>query len=162
MVKKQQVGPTMGSKSKSALVNKLDKATTRAVEIVVKKAYPLKLSNKFTLVGKTFIEKNNLGLYNVLNQDKQYVIKDISMFDIAVIIAQKYNIGEQSTVKRIIDLEEKYTKYYIDMLHYLNCLKSARKKDDFERMFILEDKFQTAEMLAKDIKNNILNFKRIK
>ena len=47
------------------------------------------------------------------------------------------------------------------MIHYLNCLKGARKRRDIERMAILEDKFQIAEILAKHARNGIAVFKLI-
>lgn len=59
-------------------------------------------------------------------------------------------------------LEEKFSKHHTDMLHYLNCLKGAKKNRDLERMAILEDKFQVSEMLAKQARDSILNFKRLK
>jgi hypothetical protein len=41
-------------------------------------------------------------------------------------------------------------------------MKTAKKRKDTERMAILEDKFQSAEMRAKDMRDKISNFKRVK
>jgi hypothetical protein len=144
------------------LIDKLDRATERAASMAISRGYPMRMSKKSTLVGNTFVEKNNNGLYDVIlpNRDKLY--ENISVFDVAVIIAQRYNSGDTSTIKKVLSLEDRYAKYHNDMLHYLNCLKGAKKKHDIERMAILEDKFQVAETLAKDVRDSISNFKRIK
>jgi hypothetical protein len=120
------------------------------------------MSKKSTLIGNTFIEKNSNGFYDVILPNKTVLYKDISIFDIAVIVAQRYNSGESSIIKKVLSQEEIYLKHHNDMLHYLNCLKSAKKRHDIERMAILEDKFQVAEMLARNARNGISIFKRVK
>jgi hypothetical protein len=148
--------------SRSVLIDKLDKATTRGARLAFTKGYPMKMSNSITLVGNTLVEKNSSGLYNVVTTDKEIIYENISIFDIAVIIAQRYNSGESSIIKKVLSLEEKFSKYHTDMIHYLNCLKGAKQKHDIERMAILEDKFQVAETYAKGTKDSIFNFKRVK
>ena len=148
--------------SRLDLINKLDKATERAASLAISRGNPIRMSKKSTLVGNTFVEKNTNGFYDVVLPNKDRLYENISVFDIAVIIAQRHNSGEMSTIKRILSLEGRYAKYHNDMLHYLNCLKGAKKKHDIERMAILEDKFQIAEALAKSARDSISNFKRIK
>ena len=94
--------------------------------------------------------------------DNTVVYSNIVIFDVAIIIAQRYNLGETSVISNVSKLEERYVKYRNDMMHYLNCLKIAKGRRDLERMAILEDKFQVAEASAKIIRNNIAIFKRIK
>ena len=143
------------------LLNKLDMATDRCAQLAINKGYPIRISKKSTLIGNIFIEHNENGFYNILS-NKTIIYENISIFDIAVIIAQRYNTGEMGAIKKVLDLEERFTKYHMDMIHYLNCLKGARKKHDIERMAILEDKFQIAEVSAKSIRDGISIFKRIK
>lgn len=148
--------------SRVDLLDKLDRATTRAASFAITRGFPIPMSKKSTLIGNTFIEKNSKGLYNVVSSSKSIIYEDISIFDIAVIIAQRYNSGETSTINKVLALEERFAKYHTDMIHYLDCLKSAKKRHDIERMAILEDKFQVAEILAKKARDNISIFKRIK
>ena len=70
-------------------------------------------------------------------------------------------MGEISTVERLLRLEERFSKYHNDMINYLYCMKTA-KKNDFQRIAILEDKFRMAELLAKSAKEKIIIFKRLK
>lgn len=147
---------------KSEIVNRLDKATDVAISMTVTRGYPIRISKKATLLGNTSIEKNNNGLYDILLPDRTILYGDISVFDVAVIIAQRYNSGEYSVIKKVLSLEERFSKYHTDMIHYLYCLKGAKKRHDLERMAILEDKFQMAEISAKNIRNSISIFKRLK
>jgi len=144
------------------LLNKLDRATTRAASFAISRGFPITMSKRSTLVGHTFIEKNPVGLYNIISSNRSIIYKDISVFDIAVIIAQRYNSGESETIQTVLKLEERFSKYHTDMIHYLDCLKGAKKRHDIERMAILEDKFQVAEISAKKARNDISVFKRIK
>ena len=143
------------------LLDKLDRATDRGARLAISKGYPMRMSKKTTLIGNIFIEKNATGLYNIVS-NKKAIYENISIFDIAVIIAQRYNSGESGVIKKVLVLEEHFTKHHTDMIHYLNCLKGAQKKHDIERMAILEDKFQVAEILAKKARDSISSFKRIK
>lgn len=144
------------------LIDKLDRATDRAASIAIKKGIPLQLSKNSTMIGSLVIEKNKKGFYNIVSLNKELLFEDISAFDIAVIIAQRQLAGETGIIRKVLQLEEKYSKYHLDMLHYLHCIKGAKKRRDFERMLILEDKFQSTEMLAKVIKDSITIYKRIK
>jgi len=148
--------------SRIALLDKLDRATSRAASFAINRGFPIPMSKKTTLIGNTFVEKNTNGLYNIVSPDKTILYEDISIFDIAVIVAQRYNSGEPAAIKKVLALEERFAKYHTDMIHYLDCLKGAKKRHDIERMAILEDKFQVAEILAKKARDSISIFKRIK
>jgi hypothetical protein len=148
--------------NRSALIDKLDKATDRGVSVALVRGIPLTVSKKTTMIGTTLIRKNESGYYDVLSLDGKGLYKDISVFDVAVIIAQRHNNGEYGTIKKVLFLEEKYSKHHSDMLNYLHCLKGAKKKNDIERMAILEDKFQISEIYAKEMRNHISLFKRTK
>ena len=145
-----------------ALIKKLDKATDKAVSVALSKGIPLPIANKSSLIGNIVVEKNRSGMYNVKTLTGLILFENLIVFDVAVIIAQRYNSGEMSVIKKILELEEKYAKYHNDMINYISCLKIAKKKNDFERMAILEDKFQISEIRAKNIRDKISNFKRIK
>lgn len=148
--------------NRTVLLDKLDKATDKAVSFAISCGDPIRMSRKSTLIGNTFVEKNKDELYDVILPNRVVLFKDISVFDVAVIVAQRYNAGETSSIKKILAQEEVFVKHHNDMLHYLNCLKSAKKRHDLERMAILEDKFQVAELLARNARNSISLFKRVK
>lgn len=146
----------------AGLLEQLDKATHRAATFAIRRGFPVPLSKNSSLVGNAFVEKNSKGLYDVLGIDKSIIYEDISVFDVAVIIAQRYCSGELSSIKQILYLEHKFAKHHTDMLHYLHCMKAAKKNNDTERLAILEDKFQTAEAMAKDTRDRLSTFKRTK
>lgn len=147
---------------KPALLEQLDEATDKAAAYAIQRGMPMKLSSKSVMIGNTFVEKNVRGAYDVLGYNKTVLFEDISVFDVAVIVAQRYNANESGVIKQVLTLEEKFSKYHSDMIHYLHCMKSAKKKQDSERMAILEDKFQVAEQLAKNTRDRISVFKRVK
>jgi len=144
------------------LLDKLDRVADKAASYAITRGYPISVSKNSTLVGNVSVEKNSKDLYNVMTLDKHILYEDISVFDVAVIIAQRYNAGETHIVKQVLALEERFSKYHTDMIHYLHCLKGAAKRHDTERMAILEDKFQVSEILAKNTRDRITNFKRVK
>ncbi len=143
------------------LLAKLDRATDRAATFALQRGMPIPVSKKSVLIGNVFIEKNKAG-YNVVSMGHKRLYENISVFDVAVIVAQRYNLGETAAIKQVLALEDRFSKYHTDMVHYLHCMKSAKKKNDNERFAILEDKFQVAELLAKSIRDRITSFKRVK
>ena len=145
--------------NKADMLKKLSNVVEMTALSAIKKSIPLKFSDKSILVGSLIINKNENNCYDVLNSDKNILFKDIISADIAVIIAQKYNSRNFSTIDKILDLEKNYAKYHLDMLHYLNCMKISKKKKNYERLSILEDKFRIAENRAKRYKNGIVIFK---
>jgi hypothetical protein len=147
---------------KPELLEQLEQATDKAAVFAVQRGLPLQLSSKSVMIGNTFVEKNSKGGYDVLGFNKAVLFEDISVFDVAVIVAQRYNANENSVIRQVLSLEEKFSKHHSDMVHYLHCMKSAKKKQDSERMAILEDKFQVAEQLAKNARDRISVFKRVK
>jgi hypothetical protein len=148
--------------NKVELIKSLDQATDRAVTYVIQSSYPIPLSKNSMLVGNLFVQKNSNGFYDVYSFNKTPIFENIVNFEIAIILAQQHSMGEKSIVRKILYLEEKYSKYHNDMIHYLNCMKTAKRKNDDERLLILEDKFQTTELLARSIKEKISSYKRTK
>lgn len=144
------------------LLEKLDKVTDRAANFAISHGYPIPMSKKSTLIGNVFVEKNAKGFYDVLKFDRSLLYGDISVFDVAIIVAQRYNASEFSAIRKVLHLEERFSKHHTDMIHYLHCMKGAKKNHDNERMAILEDKFQVSESLAKITRDKISVFKRIK
>ena len=146
---------------KANLLEKLDRATDRGAHLAINKSMPIQISKKITMIGNTIIEKSENGLFNIIS-NKNVIYRNISIFDIAVIIAQRYNSGESATINKVLALEERFSKHHNDMIHYLECLKGAKKRHDTHRMAILEDKFQVAESLARSIRDDISIFKKVK
>lgn len=144
------------------LLEKLDKATDKAASFAIQRGMPIQMSKKSVMIGDALIEKNERGTYDVLSFDKSMLYENISVFDVAVIVAQRHNHRETGVIKQVLTLEERFSKYHNDMIHYLHCMKSAKKKQDVDRMAILEDKFQLAEQKAKDTRDSISVFKRVK
>jgi hypothetical protein len=141
------------------LINTLDKATDGATILVLQRGLPLIVSKKSALIGNLLIEKNQDGFYDIYLPERIPLYENISGFDVAVIIAQRYSSGEHTIIREVLSLEEKFVKFHTDMIHYLSCMKSTK---DSIRLAILEDKFQVAELHAKDIKDKITSFKRLK
>ena len=148
--------------NRSFVINQLSVATDKAAEIMVKTGNFNTDSAKFISIGDTLIIKNNKGFYDIFTKNLSILFKDIITFDIATVIAQRYSSKEFSVIKKVKYLEEKYSKYHTDMIHYLHCLKSAKRKKDRERMSILEDKFREAEYFARNARDKISVFKRVK
>jgi hypothetical protein len=148
--------------SNTGLLEKLEKATDRAANLAIQRGMPIPVSGKSVMIGTTMIEKNSSGTYDVLSFNRLPLYENITVFDVAVIIAQRYNQFEFGVIKKVLFLESKFSKHHTDMLHYLHCMKSAKKQNDTERLAILEDKFQTAELLAKNTRDQISVFKRVK
>jgi len=148
--------------SKADLLDKLERATDRAADLAIQRGMPIPISNKSIMIGNTVVEKNSAGTYNVLSFNRTKLYENISVFDVAVIIAQRYNQLEFGVIKQVLFLESRFSKYHTDMTHYLHCMKSAKKQNDMERMAILEDKFQVAELLARDTRDRISVFKKVK
>ena len=147
---------------RAELLEQLEKATDRAAQFAIQRGSPISVSKKRSRIGNMTVEKNSKGFYNVLNMDNKTLYTDISVFDVAVIVAQRYNNGEFSTVKKVLKLENVYFKHHTDMVHYLHCYKGAKKRKDLDKMYILEDKFQTSEQLAKSVRNSISIYKVVK
>lgn len=158
----EQITDLRDKMTKELLLDKLNRATDRAATLAIGRSMPVTISKKGTIVGYLLVEKNKNGLYDVLSIDKRVIYSDVLVFDIAVILAQRHTDADFGTVKKILHLEETYSKYHNDMVHYLHCLKLAKKNHDIDRMAILEDKFQIAESKAKNIRDNITIFKRVK
>jgi len=147
---------------RSAIIDKLERVVEKATTFAIQRGTPLQTSKKSHLIGNTLVEKNDLGMYDILNLNGTRIYENISVFDVAIIIAQRYSAGETGVVRQVLTLDEKFTKYHADMLHYLHCYKGAKKRQDYEKMAILEDKFQVAELMAKDTRDKISIFKRVK
>jgi len=147
---------------KPKLLERLDRATDRAATFAIQRSFPIPVSKKSTLIGNTFVDKNESGLYDILTFQRVILHKDISVFDVAVTIAQRYSNNETGSIKQILYLDERFAKYHTDMVHYLHCMKGAKKRHDLERMIILEDKFQIAEQNARNIRDRLSTFKIVK
>ena len=145
---------------RSRVLERLDKATDLAAQMAINSGSVLPKKKKSMVVGCVSIQKNTTGLYNILNPDDEVVFKDISVFDVAIIVAQRFSLGEKNAVNKVLFLESCFSKHHSDMSHYLSCIKRAKQNKDIERMCILEDKFQTSEMKAKELRDSISSFKR--
>lgn len=147
---------------RSKLLEKLDKATDRAARLSIDRGYPIPETSKRTWVGNTVVEKNKNGLYDILTLDKKKLYSDITVLDVATIVAQRHSSGEFGVVKKVLALENTYSKHHTDMIHYLHCFKGAKRRKDYDSMAILEDKFQISEIRAKKIRDSLSIFKRVK
>ena len=144
------------------LLEKLDKATDRAAGMAISRGFPILVGKKSTLISNLLVEKNYHSFYDVKTLEGKTLYEDISVFDVAVIIAQRHSVGEMAAVKQVLYLETRFSKHYTDMIHYLHCMKAAKAHRDIERLAILEDKFQVSDTLARNTRDKITNFKRVK
>lgn len=147
---------------RSALIDQLEKATDKAASFAIQQGIPIPGSKSGVWVGNTVIKKNKSGYYDIFSLNKELLFENITVFDIATIIAQRYTLGEFKALEKVLDLEYTYSKHHTDMLHYLHCIRGAKRRNDFNTMAILEDKFQIAESRAKATRNSIVFFKRVK
>ena len=147
---------------KTALLNKLDKVVNKAANLAITACYPIPNNKNGAWVGNTIISKNDNDFYDILTLDKKSLYNNICVFDVAVIVAQRYNNGEAGVIRTVLGLEERYSKYRTDMVHYLHCMRAAKLKNDYDTMAVLEDKFQVSEIRAKSIRDNITFFKRLR
>lgn len=145
--------------SKNELIKKLDKITDKATLIAIKNALPINLTKNTTLVGKVYITKTSNNFYNIFELNKSLLYENIVTLEIATILAQNYSHGKKSAIRELLILEKQFSKHYLDSVNYLYCIKLARKRKDYERMAILEDKLQTAKYMADHVKRGILFFK---
>ena len=148
--------------TRGTLLSKLDLVTDKAANFAIRDGVPIQSSKKGVYVGSTIIEKNNKGFYDISTIAGKLLYADISVFDVAVIVAQRYSNHEYGTIKKVLALEDTYAKNHTTMVYSLHCYKGAKKKMDYERQSILEDKFQTAEAKAKQARDKISFFKRVK
>lgn len=148
--------------NRELLLKQLDKAASKATSLAFQRASPIPITKNKVIVGNLCISKNKLGFYDVLTLDQSKLYSDVYLFEVAIILAQSFTSGDTSTTRKVLSLQDRFEKHHTDMIHYLHCMKSAKKRHDIERMIILEDKFQIAESYAKDIKDKISNFKRVK
>ncbi len=147
---------------RTTLIAELNKAVYKAAKVAIQHGMPIPGRQSNTWVGNTVIKKNKDGLYDIFSLNKKQLFKDITVFDVATIISQRYTTGEFKTIEKVLALEDTYSKYRSDMLHYLHCIKGAKRRHDYDKMAILEDKFQVSEIRAKNTKNSIAIFKRLK
>jgi len=148
---------------KPLLLSRLEKATDTAASFVIQRGFPVPKKKNGTWVGNTLVKKNNIGLYDVISLDNnQPLYENISVLDVAIIIAQRHSNGEFKTIRKVLSLETVFSKHHTDMIHYLHCIKGAKRRQDYSMMAILEDKFQIAELRAKTVRDEIAIFKRVK
>lgn len=148
--------------NKKALLDKLAKVVDKAASIAVQRGTPIKIKQTDILVSNAVVRKNNDGLYDIIAADKNIVYKNIPVLDVATIVAHRYSLGQLRSIEKILDIGNNYAKYCADMLHYLHCMKGAKKRKDYVSMDILEDKYQIAEYRAKRLKQDIQSFKIVK
>ena len=143
------------------MLTKLNVVTDKAANIAIRDGMPIP-SKKGVFVGSVIIEKNNKGFYDVSTIAGVPLYQDIAVFDVAIIVAQRYNSEEFGAIKKVLALEEIYAKNHTEMVYFLHCYKGAKKKKEYSRMAILEDKFSTSESKAKIARDSISYFKRVK
>ena len=151
----------MKKEKKEKLLVSLDTAIRQAAAKAISKSEPIGDKNS-CIVGSLSVKKNDSGLFEVLNVNKEVLHTNISLYYVAVLVAQKFIAGHRTQIKEILELENSYQKFHNDMLHYLHCYKVAKTRNDTGRMSILEDKFQMSEQHAKKIKEKLDFYKRSK
>ena len=144
------------------MLDRIDKATDKIAMVAIRRGTILPVAEKLIRVDEAYVQKSGHGFYNILDCNKDLMYRDICVFDVAVIVAQKYSKGQRMELKKVLALESSFFKYHTDMTYYLNCMKKVKVKKDIERLCILEDKFQMAEVHAKDLRDKISSFKRVK
>lgn len=145
---------------RTVLLARLDTATTRAAKFAIEHSMPIPGNKDILWVGKTSIQKNKNGFFDILTLTNDLLYSDIFGSDIATIISQRYTSGEFSVIRKVLALEGAYSKHHTDMMHYLHCMKAAKIRKDYDTLSILEDKFQISEIRAKNVKASLSVFKK--
>lgn len=145
---------------RSVLIKGLDRVTFNVATKLAAEAAGKTVDAVIYTIGTTQVIKNTKGLYNIKALSTSTVVySDLSVYDAAVIIAQKVDKKQFTSADKMAVLESVFVKHHTDMIYYLHCYKLASKRKDYSRMYILEDKFQHSEILAKSARNNIALFK---
>lgn len=150
------------TKDKSYIIGLFDNAIEQAIRIAMQKNTPFVASKKNTIVGKYIVHKNDNDYYDIKDiTTKMILYKDLSLYDSAIMIAQRQEKG-RSLITDILKIDEDYAKHRIDMNHYLNCYKIAKQRNDIPRMSVLEDKFRISDQLSKLVKKRLSKFKIVR
>ena len=144
--------------NRTELLQQLDSATDKAALLILQRGTSEVKPKNTVYIGDVSVVKNSTGLFDIL-KNKTILYADITVYDVAVIVANRFNNNEFNAIKKILELESVFNKHHSDMLNYLHCYKGAKKKHDLVRMYILEDKFQISEQRAKLVKNSIARYK---
>lgn len=147
---------------RSGIIDRLNKATDKAASFAMQRCFPISDNKNGTWIGSTLIKKNSSGFYDIYSLDRVLLFKNISVFDVATIISQRYTAGEFTVIEKVLILEKTFSKHHNDMLHYLHCIKGAKRRRDYDTMAILEDKFQVSEIRARHTRDTISFFKKVK
>ena len=110
-----------------ALIEQLKHATDKAASFMVQRG-----TLEPRRIGSTHIRRNKNGFYDIFSLNNKLLFENIMVFDIAIIIAQRYTSGEFSALSKVLDLES------------------------------VEDKFRISEVRASRARDSIVFYKRVK
>ena len=77
-----------------ALIEQLKHATDKAASFMVQRG----TLEPRTCIGSTHIRRNKNGFYDIFSLNNKLLFENIMVFDIAIIIAQRYTSGEFSAL----------------------------------------------------------------
>lgn len=97
-----------------------------------KTPYPVKIKNTI-YVGYFGVNKQANGLYKVFNIVEKKTLHHTFSKAAAIALAKIYATNYSNFyVKKVLDLDEQYSKHCVDQLFYVNTLKNSKDIDKIE------------------------------
>ena len=108
--------------------------------------------NEF-LVGDILIRKNN-GLYTLMLNN--FVLYDeINLIETAVSLAKLHGTGKTILINKLLELDKKYKKNFMDAMYHKEAFLSAKNEGDIEIMDIKETLFEQTMSVASYARKEI-------
>lgn len=115
-------------------------------------------------VRQAAISGKNKKHYDVLNVlTGKVIFRDLLVYEAALAIVRQLNLGKQidsPEVNQIVSLEEIYTRNSINAISYRRSILKAKKDNQEEKEFNLENRLKIALQKAQDAELNIIKLSK--
>jgi len=152
----------INKKDKARLFELFENAISKATQLTIQRHQDTIESKKKVQIGNLLVCKNSTNFYDIVDfVTKKIIYENIELYDAAIIIAHQENKNKKFLITEVLKIDKEYSKHTMDMAHYSHCYKIVKKKNNIDRMLVLEDKFQLSEQLSKMVKLKLLKFKSV-
>lgn len=134
------------------LVNDLDKILSNIVDVASVNTIPVAKNSKEIIIGRCIIKKQS-NTFCVVSGSINY--PELFLIESAFVIARALQAGMDDRIKHIIELENAYSKSYMDMIFFANSYISAKKDRDYVKMEIVENRYVISKAMADGAKARI-------
>lgn len=160
-VKKNKLSRRKTAKAKQTLnkavltvVSGIEKDTFLRNHLFTQKAAKNKIA-----VGLYIIAKNRESMFNIYKKNMSNLVhKNIMLFDAAMAIVEAYNMKNEISVKRILEVEEEYANNYMEMRHFENAYRNAIKTKG-NNAAVFEDRYVIALYRARKARELLKGFR---